>query len=58
MTTRSAEYLVFIVALVLIGILAIDRHWRAEAANQRADAAELLLIECQSDLATANGRNG
>ncbi len=58
MTMKHAEYLVAIIAVVLVSIIAVDRHWRMEAATQRADGIEAILIECQTDLAAANGGNG
>lgn len=58
MTTRSAEYLIFVIAMVLTGVIAMDRHWRMDAALQRVDTVESLLIECQGELAVVNGTNG
>lgn len=58
MKPRTAEYLVFTVAMILLGVIAMDRHWRMDAALQRVDTVETLLIECQGELAVANGTNG
>jgi len=56
-TTRSKDYLIFLLVIAALVAVTTDRHWRYEASQQRLESAGEELRACQADLNYQNGKN-